>query len=141
MVNTQITDVFRHHHAKPLDFNNEMHNFPDWQPFVVDWALLGVAYADSNIPCDLLDNRRGELKRKPEADAIERDLTDMLCDHPSLAEFKYCIQMSKSSSAPGMSGLFYNMLKSLPDHAIEYYNVCFAQFWLSDGVTASWKSR
>ena len=40
-----------------------------------------------------------------------------------------------------MSGLSYNMLKSLPDKAVEYYHTCFIQFWLSDRVTASWKWR
>ena len=40
-----------------------------------------------------------------------------------------------------MSGLSYNMLKSLSDKAVEYFHACLIQFWLSDRVSASWKWR
>ena len=40
-----------------------------------------------------------------------------------------------------MSGLSYNMLKSLPGRAVEYYHFFFVQFWISDRMTASWKWR
>ena len=116
----------------PLDIDNDLHNAPDWQPFVKSRVLFGSAYADSNISTHLLDKVWEALQRQPEADAVESDLTHSLRDPPSLAEFKHGIQMSKSSSAPGMSGLSYNMLKSLPDRATEYYHACFAQFWISD---------
>ena len=37
-----------------------------------------------------------------------------------------------------MSGLSYNMLKSLRERAVEYYHFYFTQFWISDRIRASW---
>ena len=51
-------------------------------------------HSDSNISNNLRVDIWGALQRKLEADAVERDLTDVLRDPPSLAEFKHDIQMS-----------------------------------------------
>ena len=38
----------------PFDFDNELHNTPEWQQFVNNRALFGSVYVDSNIPNYLL---------------------------------------------------------------------------------------
>ena len=70
-----------------------------------------------------------------------RTVSNLLGSPLSLAEFKEGIRDAKIKSAPGIFGLSYNMLKSLPDMAVEYYYAGFVQFWLSDCVVASWKWR
>ena len=50
MMHTEKTDVFRDHYAMPLDFNNGLHNAPDWRPFVENRVQFGSVYAVSNIP-------------------------------------------------------------------------------------------
>ena len=56
MVHTEITVVFRDHYAMPLDFDNDLQNAPDWQPFIKSREMFGNVYADSNIPTHLLDD-------------------------------------------------------------------------------------
>ena len=55
---------------------------------------------------------------KPEADSTESKLQDLLGSPLSHAEFKEGICNAKTNSAAGMSGLYYNMLKRLPDRAV-----------------------
>ena len=69
----------------------------------------------------------------------ESKLQDLLGSTLSLAEFKESTCDAKMNSATGMSGLSYNMLKGLPDKAVEYYYAGFVQFWMSDRVFAPWK--
>ena len=79
--------------------------------------------------------------KNPEAGSTESKLEVLLGSPLFLAEFKEGIRDAKTNSAPGMSGLPYNMLKSLPDKTEEYYYAGFVQFWLSDCIVAPWKWR
>ena len=65
-VHTEITDVFQDQYAMALDFDNELHNAPDWQPFAENRAHFGCVNTDSNIPPDLLVMVWEALQRKPE---------------------------------------------------------------------------
>ena len=97
-------------------------------------TLYTHVYRVSNILRWCINSFWHALQGKPEAAATESELQDPLSNPPSLAEFKSGIKDAKMHSAPGMSDLSYNMPKSLPDKAIEYYHICFTQFWLSDRV-------
>ena len=100
-----------------------------------------MLFVSSNIPQWCLDIIHAALQPKPQADMVRQQLDTALRDPPSLAEFKKGIQKCKTNSAPGMSGLSYNMLKSLPENAIEYVydKLCF--FWQTTEVPASFQWR
>ena len=89
----------------PLDFNNKLHNAPDWEPYADDPALFKQAFRNSTISFWCIDIFWQAVQRKPEADSIESKLHDLLGSPLSLAEFKEGIRDAKTNSAPGMSSL------------------------------------
>ena len=40
LIHQDITEVFQTHYAMPLDFDNDLHNAQDWQPYADDKALF-----------------------------------------------------------------------------------------------------
>ena len=128
----------------PLDFVNEMHRASDWQQYAEEKEVFTHVYRDFIIPLWFIDIFCQALQLQPKAAATESKLQELLGDQPTLAGFKAGFKDAKTNSRPSisrMSGLSYNMLKSLPDIAVEYYHTCFIKFWLSDIVCASLKWR
>ena len=49
MVHMEMTEVFPDHYVMPTDFDNEIHNAPEWQPFVESRVLFGGVDANSKF--------------------------------------------------------------------------------------------
>ena len=140
-IHSANTTHYEAFYKTPKDFDNDLHSAQDWRPYVQDKASFDMLFESSNIPQWCLDIIHAALQPKPKADIVHQQLTAALRDPPTLAEFKKGIQKCKTNSAPGMSGLSYNMLKSLPENAIEYVydKLCF--FWQTTDVPASFQWR
>jgi hypothetical protein len=54
---------------------------------------------------------------------IHGDLKEELRSIPEIEEFKRAIHKMKRETAPGIMGLTPDMLKALPEKALEYYNM------------------
>ena len=129
--------MFRERYSLSLAVSNKLHNARDWEPYLDDQTRLNHLFWDSNTPQWCVDIIWQAARRKPEAQFTKSQLYDLLGSPMSLGKFNEGIKEAKSNSAPGMSGLSYNMLKSLQDKIVDYYNAGFAQFWLSNRVVAS----
>ena len=122
----------------PPEFNTSFHKADDWEPFVRDRDLFMQSFQHSNIPERWLSIIHQALQPKPQAAAIHVELDRELDQPPSLEEFKKSIRKAKTNSAPGPSGLSYNMAKSWPETMVEYVHSCMSKFWIHSTVPASW---
>ena len=86
----------------------------------VDWPVLlrdhtaFLAHADSKLIPRHLTHFLCEAFTAP----LQQDLQLALCSPPTLAEFTAAIHCHKGSTAPGASGLTYNMVKGWPPAVI-----------------------
>ena len=135
------TDHYKSFYKLPTEFDNDLHRATDWSTFINDKTKLDEVFANSNIPQWCLDIIHEALQDKPNSALVRQQLDVDLRDPPFLADFKKGIKKCKTNSAPGMSGMSYNMLKSLPETAIEYVydKLCF--FWQTTDVPASFQWR
>ena len=127
----------------PEDHRNPLHLATDWGPLVQNRENFLTIFQASNIPTWCLDIIFRALQEKPEAPNVRAVLTVSLETPPTLAEFKYAIQHTKTNSAPGPSGLSYNMLKSLPRDMMEWVYDKWIWFWNQPhpNLPISWRWR
>ena len=125
----ECTNHYISHHKLPVEHNNELHTAEDWLPYIEDKEKFLHVFKDSNIPIWCLDIIHQALQEKPQAAAVRAQLSETLLIPPTLEEFKKSIKKSKTNSAPGMSGLSYNMLKSYPRDMVEYVYNLWIWFW------------
>ena len=123
-LHAECTTHYINHHALPDELHNELHMSQDWLPYIQDKDQFLRVFQGSNIPSWCMDIIHQSLQEKPQAEAVRSQLNETLLVPPTLAEFKKGIKKSKNNTAPGMSGLSYNMLKSYPRDMVEYiYNI------------------
>ncbi|OXE35816.1 MAG: hypothetical protein CGW95_11575, partial [Phenylobacterium zucineum] len=73
----------------------------------------------------------------PHVQQVQENLADILLEPPSLHDFMAAIKGHKGSTAPGATGLTYNMLKAWPDDTITSAYHCLALLWRSNS-TPDW---
>ena len=106
--------------------------------FSKDIELFLESFKDSNIPVHHLRIIHQALQPKPNASTVHDELLRDLECPPSLEEFKQGIKAAKTNSAPGPSGLSYNMAKAWPDIMIEYIYENMCSFWIPTKPPGSW---
>jgi hypothetical protein len=139
----ECTKHYITHHELPSEHANELHLAEDWLPYIQDKHKFLNVFCDSSIPTWCLDIVHHALQEKPQAEAVRAQLMQTLLVPPTLEEFKKSIRKSKTNSAPGMSGLSYNMLKSFPRDMVEYVYRLWIHFWNKPDtdLPKSWKWR
>ena len=92
-------------------------------------------YGHHNIPQDLLEKIWKALQRK----------TDKVYDSavvcPTYAEYCSAIEHLPKDSAPGISGLSYNMLRIIPEHLSKAMYDSMAEIWADKLIPDFWKWR
>jgi len=140
-LHTETTRHAKEFYAIPPEFDNELHRADNWEPYINNIDMFLAVYKDSKIPQWCLHLIHKALQVKPGADRVHEELTRTLADPPTLAEFKHGISKAKTNSAPGMSGLTNNMVKSWPEAMVQYIYNLLCWFWKKDHVQAAWKWR
>ena len=92
-------------------------------------------YGHHNIPQDFLAKLLRALQRK----------TDKVYDSavvcPTYAEYGSAIEHLPKDSAPGISGLSYNMLRIIPEHLSKAMYDSTAEIWADKMIPDFWKWR
>jgi hypothetical protein len=140
-VHSLWTRTFKAFYTMPPQFDNELHRTVDWEPIVSDRSRFMDIHRDSNIPQWCLDNVFLALQIKPQAYQVHDILSVTLADPPSIEDLYKSIRCAKTNSAPGPSGLSYNMLKSMPREMVEQLHTWLALLWQSRTKIASWGWR
>ena len=137
-IHNAMTEHAQRHFSVPPECNTPFHLAKDWEPYVQDIDLFLESFKDSNIPVHLLRIIHQSLQPKPNASLVHEELLRELECPPSLEEFKQGIKAAKTNSAPGPSGLSYNMAKAWPDSMVEYIYENMRSFWIPTKPPASW---
>ena len=135
------TEHYKSVFKMPIQFDNELHTTEDWGPILADKTRFMNIYRESNIPQWCLDIIFEALQMKPQAAEVQGLLQISLAEPPSLADLYKSIRRAKTNSAPGPSGLSYNMLKSMPREMIEYIHMLLVTLWHGRHRMASWGWR
>ena len=72
---------------------------------------------------------------------VHATLTESLVPPPTVEDLYKSIRCCKTNSAPGPSGLSYNMLKSFPREMVEYVHSLIVRYWGPGPKPVSWKWR
>ena len=135
------TDHYNDFYKLPDQFDNELHRTLDWEPIVKDRTRFMKIHATSNIPQWCLDIIYESLQIKAGADVVHNSLAMILEPPPSVEDLYASIRRTKTNSAPGPSGLSYNMLKSFPREMVEYVHSLIVHYWAPGPKPVSWKWR
>ena len=108
-----------------------------WSQLDESWEDFQARYAERNFPtvplrrvCDAI-----QLRKVPRGSFTAAGLC------PTLVEFLAAIKHSKKNSAPGVSGLSYNMLRLCPPPLLQAMYDSLATMWTSKEVPEYWKWR
>jgi hypothetical protein len=135
------TEHFTNYYKIPEEFKNELHRADDWMPIITDRQRFMLIHSNSNIPQWCLDTAFDALQVKPGALQVRSTLSVSLEPPPTVEDLYKSIRHTKTNSAPGPSGLSYNMLKSFPREMVEYVHSLLAHYWLPGPKPKSWKWR
>ena len=135
------TDHFTDFYRTPPEFDNDLHRVEDWEPIINSRERFFAIFQLSNIPTWCLEIVFTSLQKKPQASNVLEDLTLALAEPPTLEDLYKSIRCAKTNSAPGPSGLSYNMLKSMPRAMVEYIHFLLVQLWHSRTKPESWGWR
>ena len=117
-----LTDAPSIHNLVTEHFTDWYHSHgpsPDWPALLSDRTAF-QALADAKlIPTHLTATLWDALSQPLQHTALRQDLLQALHSPPSLAEFQAAIRHHKGSTAPGATGLTYNMVKGWSAQVIE----------------------
>ena len=74
-------------------------------------------------------------------EGLQRQMADALQACPSRDEFKWATRFMKKKSAPGFTGLTYNMIGAWPEETLDYVYDCLAETWEEKSTPDWWKWR
>jgi hypothetical protein len=107
----------------------------DWRTMEEPLEEFQQRYRRHNIPADVLEILWRSLQRKTEKVYTEMEIC------PTIEELRSTIAHLPKDSAPGISGMSYNMLKVLPDRVVGALYKAMADIWQSRALPAFWKWR
>ena len=139
-VHAMVTEHFRQWYADQANAV-PMHTEEDWktslsslEKFQTDVAHTGVPTWASEVIYDAITNM-------PDRAETEAELAVLFASPPSYEEFCKAIKHGKNGSAPGMSGLSYNMIKAWPASCKQAAYDCLERQWKDKHYCPSWKWR
>ena len=139
-VHAMVTEHFRQWYADQANAV-PMHTEEDWktslsslEKFQTDVAHAGEPTWASEVIYDAITNM-------PDRAETEAELTVLFASPPSYEDFCKAITHGKNESAPGMSGLSYNMIKAWPASCKQAAYDCLERQWKDKHYCPSWKGR
>ena len=140
-VHSMITDHFREWYANPPANNSILHTDSDWQASMSSLATFQAAVGHTGVPDWASAVVYDAMTNVPDRDATEAEMAALFASPPSYSDFCRAITRSKKGSAPGMSGLSYNMIKSWPEGCKQAAYDCLSRQWEDKHICPSWKWR
>jgi ribonuclease HI len=126
--------------ALPDDDAQISNDFADWPIFNEPFNTFANRFTNSHIPNELIEILHTSIQQRP-TPAKRQHLTDILLRPPTQAEFLQTLKKCKENSAPGVTGLSYNMIKLWPDDMHTAVFNILADLWTTYTIPAYWKDR
>ncbi|OXE35754.1 MAG: hypothetical protein CGW95_11955, partial [Phenylobacterium zucineum] len=109
----------------------------NWQTVMQSKAAFVTECINKFIPMELTDLLWEALTDVPNAQAVKEELASILHHPPPLHEFLAAVRGHKGSTAPGATGLTYNMLKAWPEATLTFAYQCLELLW-REQCTPDW---
>ena len=140
-VHTMITQHFREWYANPSTNNSTLHTAEDWQTPLASLQAFQDSVRHTGVPEWTTVLLYDAITNIPDRDATEAEMAGLFAEPPSYSAFCRAITNAKKGSAPGVSGLSYNMIKSWPDQCKQVAYDCLVRQWRDKHICPSWKWR
>ena len=108
----------------------------DWPSLLTDRPTFQALADSKGIPSHLTQSLWEAFTSPLQLLSLQQDLQRALLSPPTLAEFQAAIQHHKGSTAPGATGLTYNMVKGWPTQVTERVHGLLTQSF--SGTTPAW---
>ena len=140
-VHSMVTDHFREWFSAPTTRTTRLHTHDDWHSALTSLEIFQQTIAHTNTPPWASAIIFDAMTNNPDRDDTAAELDLLLATPPSYADFTYAIKHLHNGSAPGISGLSYNMVKAWPDNCKQMAYDCLARQWEDKYTCPSWKWR
>ena len=141
-IHKAVTEFFKSWFAMPEEYRGRgIHD---------QRSSFAAVAADKDKFCDDLDHTGiprwlrllyWEAITYPKHEDLQKEMAEEMDRCPTLDEFKNTIKCLKKNSAPGMSGLSYNMIIAWPPEMAEKMYECLASIWANKEIPDWWKWR
>ena len=88
----------------------------------------------------MLENLHQAIQQRPTEDKMNY-LAQTLRKPPTIEEFTNNLKKCKENSAPGPTGLSYNMIKEWPEDLLKKVYEILAELWETQAIPEYWKNR
>ena len=138
-----LSAAFEDHFDCPPAHRHSPLQSPDTDPwrFITDRTYFDSCNAQHHIPPDVLDTIWSGTQAVPNANALRQDMEDIFLAPVTFDEFQNIIQLASNNTAPGPSGLSFNMIKSWPDDVIQTVFSALNTLWNTKDIPSQWKWR
>ena len=124
-----------------IDDGNQVNNdIEDPNAFYGTFIQFQSKYSNSNIPEHIQKILFDSIQERPAADKCAH-IEEELRKPPSFDEFTSNLKRSHESSAPGLTGLTYNMIKLWPKALIKSVFDIILELWTLDDIPNYWLHR
>eukprot|EP01032_Pedospumella_encystans_P017983 gene17983-20484_t len=125
-----------HHSNSPLQHPNV-----DWHRALTDQTYFNSVNSHHNIPQHLLDLIWKGMQAVPNKQSLDTEMTHSFEQPPTLDEFHNAIKHISSNTAPGMSNLTNNEIKSWPDATKLIAYDALSKLWATHTIPSDWQWR
>ena len=139
-VHDMITSHFKDWYASPAT-PDLLHTNPDWKAYLADLPSFQASVCHTGVPPWASALIYDAITNMPQREATETELSALFASPPTYSDFSRTIRNLKNNSAPGMSGLSYNMIKAWPDSCKQMAYECLSRQWTAKHVCPSWRWR
>ena len=140
-VHAMVTEHFRKWYAAPTSRSSPLHTDKSWEASLASLDTFQDTIAHTKTPLWASAVIYDAMMNNPHRDDTAAELQLLLITPPSFEEFTTAIKHLHNGSAPGVSGLSYNMIKSWPDSCKQMAYDCLSKQWEDKHVCSSWKWR
>jgi hypothetical protein len=105
-----VTDHFREWFAAPTTRTTRLHTHDDWHSALTSLEIFQQTIAHTNTQSWASAIIYDAMTNNPDRDDTAAELDLLLATPPSYADFTYAIKHLHNGSAPGISGLSFNMV-------------------------------
>eukprot|EP01034_Spumella_vulgaris_P036599 gene36599-45138_t len=125
-----------HHSNSPLQ-----HPDVDWHRALTDQTYFNSVNSHHNIPQHLLDLIWKGMQAVPNKQSLDAEMAHSFAQPPTLDEFHNAIKHISSNTAPGMSNLTNNEIKSWPDATKLIAYDALSKLWATHTIPSDWQWR